>query len=51
MPSSSGGLAHAAFASVLALAPALAAGLVLRLWMLKRLFVVNGDALVYGGLA
>ena len=51
MPSSSGGPAHAAFASVLALAPALAAGLVLRLWMLKRLFVVNGDALVYGGLA
>jgi Dolichyl-phosphate-mannose-protein mannosyltransferase len=29
----------------------LAAGLVMRLWMLKDLFFVNGDALVYGGLA
>ncbi|HZL49802.1 MAG TPA: glycosyltransferase family 39 protein [Terracidiphilus sp.] len=35
----------------LAAVPALAAGLVLRLWMLKVLFIVNGDALVYGGLA
>jgi hypothetical protein len=30
---------------------ALAVGLVLRLWMLKELFEVNGDSLVYGGLA
>jgi hypothetical protein len=30
---------------------ALALGLGLRLWMLKRFFLVNGDALVYGGLA
>ena len=29
----------------------LAAGLVLRIWMLKRLFEVNGDSLIYGGLA
>ena len=30
---------------------ALAAGLSLRLWMLKQHFLVNGDALIYGGLA
>ena len=30
---------------------AVAAGLVLRMWMLKKLFAVNGDTLVYGGLA
>jgi|SRR5271157_97534 len=30
---------------------ALAAGAVLRVWMLKKLFEVNGDALIYGGLA
>ena len=30
---------------------AVAAGLVLRLWMLKKLFAVNGDTLLYGGLA
>jgi hypothetical protein len=30
---------------------ALAAGLVLRLWLLKKLFEVNGDALIYGGVA
>jgi hypothetical protein len=30
---------------------ALAAGLVLRLWMLKEFFEVNGDSLIYGGLA
>ena len=29
----------------------LACGLVLRLWMLKKLFEVNGDSLIYGGLA
>ena len=32
-------------------APALAAGLVLRLWMLKDLFQVNGDPEIYGELA
>jgi hypothetical protein len=35
----------------LSVALALAAGLVLRWWMLKQYFVVNGDALVYGELA
>jgi hypothetical protein len=30
---------------------ALAAGLILRAWMLKWLFQVNGDSLIYGGLA
>jgi hypothetical protein len=30
---------------------ALAAGLALRLWMLGQFFEVNGDTLVYGGLA
>jgi hypothetical protein len=30
---------------------ALAAGLVLRLWMLGKFFQVNGDALIYGGIA
>jgi len=30
---------------------ALAAGLALRLWMLKELFEVQGDSLVYGGIA
>jgi hypothetical protein len=29
----------------------LATGLVLRLWMLRKLFDVNGDSLIYGGLA
>jgi hypothetical protein len=41
-------------ASVLAglsAALALAAGLALRLWMLKQFFLVNGDSLIYGGLA
>ncbi len=37
--------------TALLFAPALAAGLLLRLWMLKSLFLVNGDALIYGGLA
>jgi hypothetical protein len=37
--------------SVLALFLPLGAGLALRLWMLKRLFEVNGDALIYGDLA
>jgi len=30
---------------------ALAVGLALRLWMLKKYFLVNGDALIYGGVA
>jgi hypothetical protein len=30
---------------------ALAAGLALRLWMLKQFFLVNGDSLIYGGVA
>ena len=30
---------------------ALAAGLALRLWMMKQYFLVNGDALIYGGIA
>ena len=47
VPSGLGGLARA----VLTVAPALAAGLAMRLWMLKDLFLVNGDSLIYGGLA
>jgi hypothetical protein len=43
---SSGG-ARAAFSVALALA----AGLGLRLWMLKQFFQVNGDTLIYGGVA
>jgi hypothetical protein len=35
----------------LPVALALAAGLLLRLWMLKNLFYVNGDMLIYGDLA
>jgi hypothetical protein len=35
----------------LAIAPALLAGLALRLWMLRTVFEVNGDSLIYGGLA
>jgi hypothetical protein len=35
----------------LSAALALAAGLGLRLWMLKQFFLVNGDSLIYGGLA
>lgn len=35
----------------LAIAPALLAGLALRLWMLRNVFEVNGDSLIYGGLA
>jgi hypothetical protein len=37
--------------TVLLYALPLAAGLALRLWMLRKLFEVNGDTLVYGGLA
>ena len=36
---------------VLPVTLALAAGLALRVWMLKEFFKVNGDALIYGGLA
>lgn len=43
----SAGLARA----TLFMALPLAAGLALRVWMLKKLFQVNGDALIYGGLA
>ena len=31
--------------------PALLSGLILRLWLLKKLFQVNGDSLIYGELA
>ncbi len=37
--------------AVLPAALALAAGLALRLWMLRNVFEVNGDSLIYGGLA
>ncbi len=37
--------------SLLSVALALGAGLALRLWMLKNFFEVNGDSLIYGGLA
>jgi hypothetical protein len=33
---------------VLSVSLALASGLVLRLWMLKKYFIVNGDSLIYG---
>jgi dolichyl-phosphate-mannose-protein mannosyltransferase len=36
---------------VVAVAVALAAGLALRIWMVKEFFEVNGDSLIYGGLA
>jgi hypothetical protein len=38
-------------AGALAVLAALAAGLALRLWMLKQLYEVNGDSLMYGELA
>ena len=41
------GEAHAVWPVALALA----AGLALRLWLLRSLFEVNGDSLIYGGLA
>jgi hypothetical protein len=37
--------------SALSIAMALAAGLTLRLWLLRALMLVSGDALIYGGLA
>ena len=36
---------------VLLVTLAMVAGLLLRLWMLKRFFLVNGDVLIYGGIA
>ena len=43
--------ARAALPVALAVALPLAAGLALRLWMLRNVFQVNGDTLVYGDLA
>ena len=37
--------------TALTAAPPLAIGLILRLWMLKNLFQVNGDSLIYGDIA
>ncbi|MGB8030312.1 MAG: glycosyltransferase family 39 protein [Terracidiphilus sp.] len=37
--------------AALAIVLALLAGLALRLWMLRNVFEVNGDSLIYGGLA
>lgn len=37
--------------AILWYAPALAAGLVLRLWMLREFFHARGDTLIYGGVA
>ena len=37
--------------AALAIAVALLAGLALRLWVLRNVFEVNGDSLIYGGLA
>ena len=51
MPSKPGDSLRAAWLAVLSPAAALAAGLVLRLWILKDLCHVDGDSLVYGALA
>ncbi len=40
-----------ALCAVLPVAPALAAGALLRLWMLKQIFQVDGDSLLYGDMA
>src|SRR6185312_9728590 len=49
------GAAHSRSADMLSAmltwGPALIAGLALRLWMLKKLFLVTGDALIYGEIA
>lgn len=37
--------------AVLSILPALLAGALLRLWMLKHFFEVTGDSLIYGGIA
>ncbi|MGC1460582.1 MAG: hypothetical protein WA802_00185, partial [Terracidiphilus sp.] len=50
-PSRPSGSEHSAVIPALSLAAALAAGLILRLWMLNDLFQVNGDSLIYGDLA
>ncbi len=47
----SGGGRFARLAPALSVTLALAAGLVLRLWMLGQFFLVDGDSLVYGDLA
>ncbi len=39
------------FRGIASIAPAILAGLVLRLWMLRHFFEVSGDSLVYGGIA
>jgi hypothetical protein len=51
IPSNPGDSVRATVFAVLSLAAALAAGLTLRLWMLKDLFHVDGDSLVYGAIA
>ena len=37
--------------AVLSILPALLAGALLRIWMLKHFFEVTGDSLIYGGIA
>jgi hypothetical protein len=44
-------ITRGALRAALPVAPALAAGALLRLWMLKQFFLVDGDSLIYGGLA
>jgi hypothetical protein len=45
------GRIHGRVVRALPVGLALAVGAVLRVWMLKKLFEVNGDSLIYGGLA
>jgi hypothetical protein len=49
-PSRPGSPARAGLTYALFVVAALAAGLILRLWMLNDLFQVNGDSLIYGDL-
>jgi hypothetical protein len=42
---------HITWRGAAAVAAPLAAGLALRVWMLRALFEVNGDSLIYGGIA
>jgi len=54
LPAKSGGtclLARLSVREVASALLALAAGICLRLWMLGKFFQVNGDSLIYGGLA
>jgi hypothetical protein len=44
-------VARAALPAILHWGLPLAAGIALRFWMLKKLFEVNGDTLIYGGIA